>query len=499
MHNSLSRRISDRRLTILLSILFLISVIPLFWVLRYATPRSDDFTNGLLAHRAIMENRGFLGAIQGAWTTMVDIYLHWQGTYASVFLFALHPGVFGTQYYFLGCWFLLLSLIGSTLYLINAIVFRWLKLPKCWCFLVGIPVLISEIQFMPEIYSGVYWFTGASYYTLPYCGMQVLLGLMISIESIADRRRLRLALGVLLCALLGGGNYVTVLLTSVLAVTATAISFWKKSENRYRYLLLLAVLLLGFGFNAGAPGNLVRGEGALGHRSAVQSIAYSFLCGALLIYHRLRPGTIAVYLFIAPLALLAARQSKWKFRYPVLVLGYGFCVMCTQFTPYLYTGAFEAPPRMECIQFYFMHLWLLFSLFYFCGWLDQCKAVNTGKLLTWWQNHFGALCLGICALFLVGAACWAPPANMRPITTVAAAKSIASGQSKQAYRDFMQMEELFLDNPGQEWYIPDLQVDTNIMKPLRITASENETNYFFNQGIAEYYGCKKILLDTENS
>lgn len=86
--------------SVLLVVLF-ITWLMLAWSGKYVYPQGDDFEYGANSHLAWVHGKGVLGAFGGACKTVADAFGSWQGTFSSIFLMALQPGIWGEQYYHL--------------------------------------------------------------------------------------------------------------------------------------------------------------------------------------------------------------------------------------------------------------------------------------------------------------------------------------------------------------------------------------------------------------
>ena len=68
---------------------------------RYVYPQGDDFEYGAYSHQALEAGEGLGGALSGAVKMVAKSYQIWQGTFSSIFLMALQPGIWGEEYYHL--------------------------------------------------------------------------------------------------------------------------------------------------------------------------------------------------------------------------------------------------------------------------------------------------------------------------------------------------------------------------------------------------------------
>lgn len=482
---------------------FCVSLLPVLGAAFYATPRGDDFSFGSAPHHAFLAGQGLPGVIRAAFGNMKDVYYSWQGSYSAIVFFSLMTGIFGPQYYWIGVFFLIAMVYVPTFLLAHVLMCRWLRMPKQSFLLTASAMSLSMLWFIPSSGEGIYWYNGAAYYVLFYGFMELLAVVLIHAvltDSAAGRSCLFL-LGCMLAVIVGGGNLVTALLSSVLLVLGCAAAFAKRSRSRWWLLVVCGCLLVGFAFNILAPGNRVRGSGSLG-TAPVRAILHSFYSAASLLIIRIRPGTAAMYLLMFPVILQAAQKCTWKFRFPIPVIGLAFCVFACQFTPGEYAIKGQFPPRMQNIMFYFMHWWILFTLFYLLGWLTHphgkaAKQLDAEAVFGWFRKKAVWVASAAALCFAVGACFWAPGQNVRTVTPLAAAVAMARKQPQRTYREFLAMDEQ-LKNASKEdvVYLKNLWVNHNVAFHLGIEPTETGDDYWVNLAMADYYDVKQILLDT---
>ena len=113
-------------------------------------------------------NRLDMATILTAFSQVKKTYLDWQGTFSAVFLFALQPGVFGEQYYFITTFLLLGTFVIGTFYFLFVICNYYMKADKSSWIIVSVCVLTLSIQLVFSARESFYWFNGGIYYTFYY-------------------------------------------------------------------------------------------------------------------------------------------------------------------------------------------------------------------------------------------------------------------------------------------------------------------------------------------
>ncbi len=234
----------------------LISLIPLLDLARYSHSCADDYSYGLLTHQAWVNSHDLFAVLRAACQKVALNYMDWQGSFSAMFIFALQPAIFGEQFYWIGTWVLLGSLIFGTVFLCRSFFGKLLGKMDLGMLFSGL-LLLLQIQLMPSPVNSLYWWNGASYYTLFYSLMLVQMGMCIRLLTDPGPARGRVALGCLLGLLLGGGNYVTALLTFEMSLLFLLFSFLLR-KRRGSLLLIFAVFCASFLISVAAPGNAVR-------------------------------------------------------------------------------------------------------------------------------------------------------------------------------------------------------------------------------------------------
>lgn len=486
------KRFDEYKLCQILVAVFILSLIPILVCSLYATPRYDDFSYGISAHRGYLQS-GIAGAVKGALHNVYTFWHTWQGTYSAIFLFSLQPAVFSTNFYGITGFVMLFSLIFSQWLLMETIFVKWLGLPRNRMWLILIPVLFSEIQFMPSKFEGIYWFNGASYYTLFFALELVLHAMMIrqAMTNSVHRRRVLGVLNSILAVVLGGANYTTALITAIILACFLMEAFVKRRPVCGSYMVTFLLFMIGFAVSALAPGNSVRAKEVMG-MPVFSAIAASFYKCGVLIVRRTWLATLAAYLFISPILMDAAGRCKLSFRYPLAFVLFVLGCTSAQFTPALYAMGSVGALRQVNIYFYGWHLAFMSCLFYVFGWLIHVKsALKPENVERFWQSHLKKLSAGLAVLFLMGCFYWAPGQTIRQTGTVSAAVGLARGQVQRTKRDFLEIESKLQTESGV-CRIHDVFVNQNLSAGLGISGEDE--NSWIAVAMASYYECEAIVV-----
>ncbi len=108
-----------RLLLIVMIIICVMSLIPIIYCALFYYATGDDFWKSANVHQMIVRGASFFAIIAQAGRDAVDVWRSFEGTWASNFVLALQPGIWGEKFYiltpFIGLAFLFVG-IGAFLY-----------------------------------------------------------------------------------------------------------------------------------------------------------------------------------------------------------------------------------------------------------------------------------------------------------------------------------------------------------------------------------------------
>lgn len=351
----------------ILLIVMLLSLLPIMYLGRYDHPTGDDYYYGINPRRVLAEGGGFGGVLKEAAKGVVYEYYHWQGTYSAIFLMYLPPNMLGDDFYHFVPTFLLIAYTGAVFWLLKPVVCVWLKGSRyLWCGLSSAFVLFT-VQLVPFKLEAFYWYTGAMYYTGFFSATLFFFGLLF--RYLISGKRILIPLLMLLAVFLAGGNYVTLLPCMLLVCTMTVGLIRKRSAKGFVTGAAVLLMLAGLAVSASAPGNWVRGE-HLGDMSAVKAIVKSLVQGSAYLLIWLNRWWLMALIALTPLMWHTYGRITYRFRYPLIVVGYLYGIFCSMFCPTIYAVNSAGPDRAlaaiyySCIGFSFLAYYYLLGYFY---------------------------------------------------------------------------------------------------------------------------------------
>ncbi len=407
MKNCLKWEPDRRTLCIVSFFAFVLLMVPLFWIARYAVPWYDDYVYGIFVKRSVAQDPTVFGAVRGAAEAAASKWHTWQGTYSSIFLMAFVPSVWGEEYYFLGCWFLILLLITAVFALVKVLVRDLLHADRETCLILQIFCATLTVFLIHSVRTAFFWYNSGIYYV----GMSSVLlfaaavQIRLLLEGSRKKRILWMLLLTMLCFILGGANYVTALQGLLIMASLICLGALLRNRGTFQLLVPMAVYLTGFGCSIAAPGNHYREQelAALGlGMGPVEAVLQALREGCVQLWAFSGFFTIGMLLLAAPVIWRMVQTCDFSFRYPLLWCGWAFCIYSAGFAPSMYSLGEAGPERtVNAIKITY-HILLVMTEGYLLGWLNRRleKKGKTGLKITgyWW---YYTLVLGLMAVSFI--------------------------------------------------------------------------------------------------
>lgn len=315
---------------------FILSLIPLFILAFYNHPAHDDYYYGIKTHLAA-QSGNLIDVISAAISEVKETYRNWQGTYSAVFLFSLQPAIFGERYYVISTFIFLPALIASSLLFSHTLVRKIFGASRRVFILTSVTTLLLSVHLAPSPVQSYYWYNASVYYTLFYSFSLVLFSTLYYI-IISEKLHTKIILeitAIILAVIIGGGNYVTALLTAIVLFCVEALLIFTKNRRSLWILPIFVTFIAAFLVSILAPGNAVRAEN-YDDISVIASILLSIRYALYYSAKWLDVTGIVALLLLTPFLARAAARSKFSFRYPIIAVVFLFLVFAAQFCPPIY-------------------------------------------------------------------------------------------------------------------------------------------------------------------
>ena len=475
--------ISSRIILPVLLCVLLVFLIPMLAIARYDVPAADDFSFSCETHEAVVSGGSVIDILAGAAEKAVKVYDTWQGSFSAIFLMAFQPAIWGLRFYALTTWIMLLSLVGGIFFFFHRVLHGIFGVSKSIAGITAAVVSAACTQFLPSPNQSFYWYNGAVYYTFTFAVMLVLFA--ITAGYLLYGRGWRIAVAAILCVIIGGSNYVTALFTSIAGALLLAVLAQKKDRRAIALLFPYVILLGAFLLSIRAPGNAVRQGLYTDHPGALEAVLLSFSAAARNALRWADLRYAACMIFLVPILLAGAEESRFSFSLPGAVSVFSFCLFSSLFTPHLYALGSDGPERLKNILYFAYLLLSILNLFWWLGWFVKKKkssSVDCGISIGVFaiSTMCAAMCLVGSVLFFHGT-----------LTSVAAFSELRSGEAQRYYAQAEERQKI-LENPE----IPDCELEPFSSQPyiLFFTDMTEDPASYENEDTANYYGKNSIVV-----
>lgn len=476
----------------------LLSFVPLLFISKYNHMSADDYAYGSNAHAVWEETGSLTETIKTAGATVVDYYGRWQGTFSSIFLMALQPGVFGEQYYPVGAVFLI-CLFAVSFYIFGHVMLtRLLGVDIYQAGIVTLLMLLVCTQWMQDPVQAFYFYNAGVHYIFMFSMVLLALSLQVLVITGTKRRIVYTVIASLLAFIIGGGNYVTAFFYLLLYVTILAVIFfleWVKKRKKSAVLLQiipLITLVCSFLISVMAPGNTVRGDkfeditpvGAIG-------LAFQYSIEGCNVWMTL--SIVCVFLFMLPLVVAMVQKTDFTFPLPGLVVIYAYCLFAAMYAPTCYALGFPGAGRCRNIYRMVYYLMLLFDMIYVCGYVS-CKLKKSGfyeavkKAFDYFKKRiwisYGAVILAFLLLIVL-------TDDWNSYASLSAVKSVWAKEAQLYHVQSLEREEMLRTTKEKKVEVQSTTAHPHLLFFDDITTDSSDWR---NKNMAKWYGKKKVVL-----
>lgn len=327
--------LSKHVVSYLMLALLILCIVPAIYIGIYAHPSVDDYYYGTVTAEAWKDTGSFLSVIKTSAEQTAERYENWQGNFVAIFLMGLMPAVFGEAYYVITPILLILSFVLCS-YFFYSVLFRDVMCAKrdesriLTCLFV---LLSFELTLKPS--DAFYWFNGGSYYCFFYSLMLLLAGCILRMicEKFTAKRLCWLFVCLPLAFLIGGSNYPTAFISTLLLLFLSLVLILKKNRNYIGTIPVAVVCMVSLLISMMAPGNSIRQESVGESFGAIKAILVSFAYGGYCIANSTTFLIIIILIAILPIMFCLVRRSEWKFSHPYIVILLSYCFFSAQATP----------------------------------------------------------------------------------------------------------------------------------------------------------------------
>ena len=426
-------KINIKYFAFLIAGFYLCSLIPILCVSIYDYPQADDWGYSYLSYWAWNDTHSFIQVLKAAAGAVTEAYSHWQGTFSSIFLMALQPGIFGEQFY-AAVPFIMLGLLSFSVTFFFIELCKLLKSNKYIGIIFSAFTLLVIVQCMICKPVAFFWYNAAVHYIVAFCFALILVGCLINLYRREKMNWWAMFGASIFSIMLGGGNLVTALSGIIGFVTLFVLLIVYMKKRMLTILIIPASLnFIAFGINVMAPGNQLRQAAAGVTANPIISIFRSLFYG---IYYLgdiwLNWQVILFVLILIPFAWLLVQNVQFHFPVPWLVSIYSYCFLSAMFTPVDYAANTVDIGRVQNVIFTSFIIILSLNVIYFTGWLYKnrekklIKCQDTQYLRGMKVKYVWGLC--VAALLIVALVSIPSPEKF---TTVLAIHELRNGIARE--------------------------------------------------------------------
>ena len=391
------KNINTKNLCVVLTFLYVLSIIPMIIIGYYNWPSVDDFSMALQPHQTFVQTGNFFVTVWSAFTKTIYIYNNWVGYFFSSFLTCLSPSIFGERWSALNAIIVLGMLTYGVMYFFDALLHRVWKMEGHMAYGLSMLTLLMIVQSMENGTTraeAFYWWSGAINYTFMFGLSLVWIGMIFrfiyedggqgTLEigkqgKESWHRVLRFIWICILGFLLGGSNYMTALVMAVCSVLGLFIllmiklgKFELKGDGKVKLLWLPFVCqLLGLAVSAVAPGNRIRGT-SVGNISPVKVVLRSYYSVLDVCLNDMMRWEVLLALVIAAvIAWKMAEKMEFELHHPVVFAFFSLSMMACCVAPPLYAVGNADAPRIRSTMWMQFLVMLVVTVVYYGCWVRQ--------------------------------------------------------------------------------------------------------------------------------
>ena len=475
-------------------LVFFAVIVPLYILGLYNFMSVDDFQFAADTARVWNDTHSLLELLKAQIDFTVNNYMTWQGTFFTTLLMSGLMGLFVERYYFVGTFLTLTMFLIGEYCLSNTIFCELLGAKKKMMNIIYTSVACMQILLMQVPVEAFYWFCSGIVYMFIYGCMCLLFALMLKLylrSEASVKGQGALVAGIyFLEFVIGGSNYVMLLITFIVNILYLILIFYKRKKILKYVVVGYVLFLMAMIVNMAAPGNMVRANSSGVYKMGeLRAVIISLRDAAIYLYRNMYPPYILMGIMLIPIFIQVIRIKHFRYVFPLVVLLVSFGIYAAHWTPTVYSLSDAGPGRVKNLFRTSMLLWLYGNEFYIIGWVMRKRREKYGEekydnkgattLLLWTVG--GIVLCG--ALYFWGG---------RTITTVSALLSIKNDEVS-AYRDtYYERLAILEDETIERAYIPSFEI-----KPYLLFYNDIEENYheWANETMAEYYGKELVAFD----
>lgn len=478
--------IDTRVIAAVMAFIFIVSMLPSWYLAFFARPSGDDYGYSMGTHQAWLNTHSLREVFKAGIATTKNMCMSWNGDWFTVFLFTLMPEVFVPYSFWIVPITITLAVTISIVYFVHEVTVKRLGFAWYESLAIAAVILIVSYQFIPYTSIAMYWYVGVVHYMFPHVIALLLLSYLSKFERTGRLRYIVYsALGTIM---IGGSSYFSFLLLFMI-YAAVGILCFKKSKRISLLGIPFVTGMVALYFQITAPGNAARGGDDFGFSIGrmLDTIGASLVQGVVSIGDYIKNKTFIFVLFVV-LAVFVwdcflKAGVRYRFRLPGIFLIYMYCIYAAMFAPALYVSVDVSggPATMQYMTFI---LAAVASIVYFEGWLANRIADRNEERF---RKRVMVPVLCACGVFVILCRGLLSDSVFRR-----SCEYVVSGQANDFREQINSQMELLMDDSLKEVYLCPIN---NEQGPLMHMPVTSDPTAFTNWAVAGFYGKDKVIME----
>lgn len=509
-------KLNTKRLSIVFTAVYVLSLIPMLILGFYDFPSADDFSMALETRQYFVANGDFFGTVIASLQKSWVVYSQYEGYFFSIILTCICPSVFGEGFYFLTPFFVLGMLTFGVCYFFDALFVRALHLDKDLTNVVRMLTLFMMVQCLNGAGTRVeafYWYSGAINYTFTFGMAFFWLGLLIRLvyESDEKVRHRKIIWASIWAFFMGGANYLSALELAICSVLLLFVFVMVKlgkfdiqgiddgQRKAFSSIWIpLVINLIGFSFSCFGPGNSNRFAETT-QMSPVKAVLVSLYDTFDMLFNDMtRWEVLVVLLMLVPIFWKMAGELKVRLEHSLLFTLFAFLLVSSNMTPPIFATANIDAGRLKALafmEFVFMMVLVIFYLtavarqYFDQKYMNNIKHDESGDVNTF--SPVLSMIIACCVvIFVIGSVLSIKP-EPEYYSCTSALYDIVSGSAAAYKQENTERLEIFRDDSIKNAELIEYSVHPEMLFYMDVTP---DTSEWINQATAIYYEKETTVL-----
>ena len=490
--NKMIKWLNMKKISAIALILFVISMLPIWYLAFYARPSGDDYGYSANSHRAWVATHSIMEVLRASVQTTKSMLQSWNGDWVTVFLFTLMPEVFIPYSFWIVPLFMTGIVILATGYFAYEILSVRLGMKWYESLMIASIVLVISYQFIPSTAIGMYWYVGAMHYMMPHAVALMLLGFLSKFSRTGKIKYV--VYSVIGTIIIGGSSYFSTLVVLMIYFMVMLLNVKKNKK----------ILLMTFPFMTGSialvaqiimPGNAVRGGNEFGFSFSriILTIIQSLIRGITDIGDYLVNKSF-IFILFAIIAVLTweclfKAEKSYNFRWPGMFVLFMYTLYAATFAPEIYVTV-EVSLGPATMQFFTFTLAATASIIYTEGWIISKKR-EKGVVKEIWDEVKYRKRVVLPVVFLCAVVVIFNHSMLSNSVFNRAYEYIVSGQADDFKEQIASQMVILMDDTIKEAYLCPINDDQGPLMHMPVTA---DPEAFTNRVVANFYGKDRVIM-----